>query len=383
MPLTGRVLDILMVEDMEDDALLLLRELGRSGYRVNHHRVDTADAMRCALRERHFDLVLSDYVIPGFGALEALSVLRASGLDLPFIIASGTIGEETAVESMRAGAHDFLLKDRLARLPAAIERELRAAASRRAGREEEEKNRALELARAEAERVSHFKSQFLANMSHELRTPLNAIIGFSELLAAQGSLGSLNDTQREFVGDIIASGHHLLTVINDILDLSAIEAGRVDLRRAPTRLGELVDGALQVGRALAVTQGVTLHSRVADGVPEVNVDPLRLRQVLINLCSNAIKFTRRGGAVTLEVSAHADRVFIAVIDTGVGIRPEDLGRLFREFGRLAQPDGSRIEGTGLGLALSKRLVELHGGQITVTSELGRGSTFTVELPARP
>jgi signal transduction histidine kinase len=240
--------------------------------------------------------------------------------------------------------------------------------------------RDLRDANAQLERRNRSKSEFLANMSHELRTPLHAIIGFSELLHDEIHAANLDPSQRAYVGHILESGRHLLALINDVLDMSRVEAGRIDLRREHTSSHDVALRTAEIVRPLAVKQGVTFDVEASHDAPQIYVDPLRMKQVLYNLLSNAIKFTPKGGRVHLRISSTDDVVTIAVEDTGIGMRAEDLPRLFREFERLETND--EHEGTGLGLALTKRLVELHGGSIHVESELGAGSTFRVELPVR-
>jgi signal transduction histidine kinase len=210
---------------------------------------------------------------------------------------------------------------------------------------------------------------------------LNAIIGFSEILSDEETGDPLSAQQKEHVGFVLSSGRHLLSLINDVLDISKIEAGRVELHRSWVRLQSLLDSVREIGRPLALKQGVTLEvAAVPAEMPAIEVDPIRMKQVLFNLLSNAVKFTPRGGKVRIAATEGAGKLFICVEDTGIGIRQEDLPRLFREFERIEAASGQGPEGTGLGLALTKRLVELHGGAITVTSEPGIGSTFTVELP---
>jgi PAS domain S-box-containing protein len=245
----------------------------------------------------------------------------------------------------------------------------------------EDANRELSRQKERAERESRFKSAFLANMSHELRTPLNAIIGFSELLE-QEIPGPLSKRQAEYVEYVLSSGRHLLSLVNDVLDLSKVEAGRMELSRDWTELDVVVDAARGSVEPLAQKRGVLLSVAVPAGLPQLYIDATRVKQVLYNLLSNAIKFTERGGSVALAVEEQPNQVEVSCRDTGVGIKAEDLPRLFKEFEQLASGGGERPEGTGLGLALTKRLVELHGGQVSVSSEFGHGSRFAFTLPKR-
>jgi signal transduction histidine kinase len=229
----------------------------------------------------------------------------------------------------------------------------------------------------ELDDASRHKSEFLANMSHELRTPLNAVIGFSELL--EGKLfGDLNDKQAEYVADIRTSGRHLLTLINDILDLSKIEAGRMDLQLTPVVLGDVAQNSVALLRERATRQNITLTLDVDPSAGVLDADERMLKQILFNLISNALKFTPEGGRVVVAARGDDGEARIEVRDDGVGIAASDVDRIFEEF---QQVGTSHLqEGTGLGLAISRRFVELHGGSLRVESELGRGSTFTVTLP---
>jgi signal transduction histidine kinase len=241
---------------------------------------------------------------------------------------------------------------------------------------------ALEAKTHEVEVASRHKSEFLANMSHELRTPLNAIIGFSEVLIEQ-MFGEVNAKQLEYLRDIHASGHHLLTLINDVLDLSKVEAGRMELEDNRFDLPELLDNALTLVRERAARQGVRLVLDVQDSLGTWVADPRKLKQVLLNLLSNAVKFTPAGGSVTLRARRIGPALSeIAVIDTGVGIAPDEQALVFEEFRQAGTDYLRKAEGTGLGLALARRFVELQGGTIRVESALGQGSTFSFTVPDR-
>ena len=241
-------------------------------------------------------------------------------------------------------------------------------------REIDEKSRELAAA-------SRHKSEFLANMSHELRTPLNAVIGFSEVLL-QRMFGALNEKQDEYLKDIYASGQHLLSLINDILDLSKIEAGRMELTPAPFHLPSALENAVTLVKERAGRHGIALRVEVDPQLAEIVGDERKIKQVVLNLLSNAVKFTPERGRISLKAGRTDGMVQIAVSDTGIGIAPEDQAAIFEEFRQVGSDETRKQEGTGLGLTLAKRFVELHGGRIWVESEPGRGSTFTFTLPLR-
>jgi signal transduction histidine kinase len=232
----------------------------------------------------------------------------------------------------------------------------------------------------ELESASRHKSEFLANMSHELRTPLNAIIGFSQVLRER-MFGEINEKQREYLEDILSSGNHLLSLINDVLDLSKVEAGQIELEINRFSLREALERGLVMVRERATKDGVQLVLELDPAAELVEGDERRIRQVIFNLLSNAVKFTPPGGRVELKSARLDGEVRISVTDTGPGIATEDQERIFEEFQQTEAGAGQR-EGTGLGLTLSKRLVELHGGRIWVDSEPGEGSAFVFTLPSR-
>ena len=296
----------------------------------------------------------------GYHALVAVPLLRESRLLGGLVVYRQTPGEfsPAIIELLQAFATQSALAIQNARLFTEID----------------DKSRQLEVA-------SRHKSEFLANMSHELRTPLNAIIGFSEVLAER-LFGEINDKQAEYLADILESGRHLLSLINDVLDLAKIEAGRMELERTHLELPKLVEQTLMLVRERAQRRNVALRLAQEERLGAVDADERKVKQVLLNLLSNAIKFTPDGGHVDVRTRVRGDDVEISVSDTGVGIAPEDQAMVFEEFRQVGSA-ARKTEGTGLGLAISKKIVELHGGRIGVTSVPGHGSTFTFTLPLVP
>ncbi|MBI2206648.1 MAG: GAF domain-containing protein [Candidatus Rokubacteria bacterium] len=293
----------------------------------------------------------------GYRALLSVPLLRDEDL-----IGALTVGRQTAGE-FPAGIVD-LLRTFASQSSLAIQ-------NARLFHELEIKSRELEVA-------SRHKSEFLASMSHELRTPLNAVIGFSDVLLEQ-MFGEVNDKQAEYLRDILASGKHLLSLINDILDLSKIEAGRMELDLTEFDLPLAIDNALTLMRERASRRGIALQHAVDERLGEIRADERKVKQVLLNLLSNAVKFTPEGGRIDVRAALADGTVEISVTDTGIGIAPADHTAVFEEFRQVGRAD-RKAEGTGLGLALCRKFVELHGGRIWLKSEVGHGSTFTFTLP---
>jgi signal transduction histidine kinase len=356
----GVPVHVLIVEDSATDAELMVYELRVAGYEPAWERVETETEYLAHL-EPAPDIILADYRLPQFGALRALRLLQERCPEVPLIVISGAIGEDVAVAAMRQGASDYLLKDRLGRLGQAVSNALEQAQLRSRQRQAESANRA--------------KTEFLSRMSHELRTPLTAILGFADIL----EMAELEAKQRECVEIILRAGRHLRDLIDDLLDISRIEAGGLRLLIEPVAIDAVIREVTELMVPQASARHVTLMIQpgAREGWP-VLADRQRLKQVLLNILSNAVKYNREHGSVTVSVQQDRDALRLSVTDTGPGIAPEDLEKLFQPFERLGA-EQSTVEGTGLGLALSKGLVTAMGGILGVASHPGEGTTFWVEL----
>ncbi len=473
-------LRVLIVEDSEDDLFLLLHELRRGGYAPEYVPVCTADTMRAALAERQWDVITSDYNMPGFSALAALNLLQESGLDLPFIVVSGKIGEDQAVAAMKAGAHDYVMKQNLSRLVPAIEREIREADERRRRREAEvalnrqfaqfktifdamnavvyvadmktheviymnqyaaavfgtdwqeahcyklfqgqdgpcefctndqllrdgqsagsitsehhdSRNgrwyqwteRAIEWTDGRMVRLQiavditdikemeRIKDEMISAVSHEMRTPLTAMLGFSEFLLE-------NEVDQEKLRGILQTIHKETERLNDLI------GNFLDLQRLKGQGGSYsemvsVPQLLQQGvKLFTINKG--MHRVTVDcpaDLPPVKGDREKLHQVMINLLSNACKYSPPGSGVVVDASLSEDRIIIAVKDEGIGIPFEMRDRVFERFYRIDNSDRRMVGGTGLGLALVKDIIDAHGGKIWIESRSPRGTAFFISLP---
>jgi signal transduction histidine kinase len=327
---------------------------------------------------------LAEVFVPVTAALRRTLLVLVAMLALSILASIALAGNVTrpittlrqSVASMSAGALDERIAVRTGDELELLADDINAMASQLARTLADLQGKSREVALASAN-----KSEFLANMAHEIRTPLTAVIGFSEVLL-QEMFGELNAKQADYVRDILDAGRHLLAVMNDVLDLSKVEAGQLVLEVAPVWLPELLQHCVQFLHETATRREVWLYLTVADEVGELDADERRIRQVVFNLLTNALKFTHAGGQIELTARRVGDEVEIAVRDTGVGITPEDQARIFGAFQQVREQTAGNAEGTGLGLAIVQRLVELHGGRIWVESTPGQGSVFTFAVPVR-
>jgi signal transduction histidine kinase len=339
--------------------------------RVYPHAVDATSATGTAIATRgvvHFP-DLDRVPDAARQAFKAFGIKAAIGA--PMLWEGKGIG---AIWVARDYAGPFSDKD-IALLRTFADQAVIAIQNARLFREIQDKSRQLEIA-------NQHKSEFLANMSHELRTPLNAIIGFSEVLLER-LFGELNAKQDDYLKDIHSSGRHLLNLINDILDLSKVEAGRMELDLSTFDLPTAIANAMTLIRERAQQHGIAMAQEVAPELGNVVADERKFKQILLNLLSNAVKFTPDGGRIDVSAKSTGDNIIVAVHDTGIGIAPEDQEAVFEEFRQVGSNYTTKQEGTGLGLALTRRFVELHGGRISVHSESGKGSTFSFTLPIKP
>jgi len=380
----------LVFEDREEDSELSLYTLRSAGFEVVADVAQALGDFERLLCAGSYDIILSDYTLPDATGMDAFEALERAGRRIPFILVTGCLGEEKAVECLQRGVSDYVLKDRLARLPSAVarvleEQQLRQERTRaeEALRESEEqlrlRNQELEEQNRRVEAASRMKSEFLANMSHELRSPLNGIIGFTQLLC-DGKVGPIDDAEKECLERVLKSSNHLLHLINDLLDLAKIEAGKFEFLAEQVCISQLVAEVCDSLAPLAEAKQIRVEYQIYPPVEAV-LDPVRFKQIVYNYLSNAIKFTPAAGRVAVKLRPEGNQEFLVeVSDTGAGISEKDIASLFTNFHQLDSGKNKRFQGAGLGLALTRRLVEAQGGRVGVRSVLEKGSTFFAVLP---
>ena len=378
-PAAGAPLRVLILDDSPDDTLLLARALQREGYAPDCLRADSAAAARAALTEREWDVVLSDYTMPAFTALDALALLRALGLDLPFIIVSGTIDETMAVDALRAGAHDFVLKGHLARLAPAIARERREAAARRQQRQTEAalQARTDELAAMTQQLWQAAKlatlGELSASLAHELNNPLFTVsLGIKALQAQMPP----DDPQRAALATLDGEVQRMTRLVANLLQFSRRSTRQV----SSVVVADELTNTLELMAFHVRQRHITVVSDFAPA-PLLHADRQQLRQVFLNLLTNAADAMPQGGTLTARVragpAASPPCAIIELADTGAAIPPEILSRIWEPF-FTTKPEG---KGTGLGLGICRRIVEEHGGAIELESAPGQGTVARLRLPA--
>jgi len=371
----GKPLRVLIVEDSENDALLLLRELKRAGYEPVHERVYTALDMNTALEKQYWDVIISDFVMPQFSGLEALKLVQGKALDIPFIITSGKISDDTAVISMKAGAADYIMKDNLTRLGPAIERELQEKLVRgereKASKSLKEREEELRILR----KIDQLKDEFIGLVSHELRTPLTVILGALNTVMTEEDRLSRKDI-KQLIGDAYYEAETLSDILANLLELARAQANRLQINEEPVNIRETIDTVVKKMSQQILPRQVNI---VCEKSITVNADRVRLQRILHNLLDNAVKYSSSGNKIEVLVKKLNNEVLIGVKDRGIGIPSELQGKLFEPFQRLEQQN-NKATGTGLGLVVCRRLVEAHGGRMWVESQPGQGSTFQFTLP---
>ncbi len=380
-PSEARKASILIVDDDDIVRDIMRAELEADGF----HVAEAGDGVEAcnSCWSRLPDLVIADVVMPRMDGFTLCRELRANPVSqfVPILQATGLDDVVSIEKAYEAGATDFIGKPlKWTILKHRVRYMLRSA---RAFDELRRNQETLIAAKDAAEAASRAKSEFLANMSHELRTPLNAIIGFSTIMR-NGTFGQLSEKYAEYAGMVCDSGTHLLAIINDILDLAKAESYKLELREEDIDIARVIALSSTIVREMADKAGVNYDVTIAEVLPHVRADSAKLRQILINLLGNAVKFTPSGGKVSLSAAATADGgLQFRIADTGIGIPQDKIAVAMSPFGQVDSGLSRRYDGTGLGLPLTKRLVELHGGTFELTSESGKGTIVTVRLPNSP
>ncbi len=375
---------ILFVDDEVATLKTLSAALEDIGYRVTT-AMNGQGALE-QIRKQPFNILITDIQLPDISGLEILEMAKEINPETAVIMITGHASIETAVEAINDGAYAYVLKPAtMSELETIINNALREQRLLIENRELveslQQSNKSLEEANRALEQVSRAKSAFAAKMSHELRTPLNSILGFSEVLLSDRMSPKDKATRNEFLNYIHISTKHLLNLIDGILDLSKVESGKITLELGEFDLAMLIEDVRMTVLPMLTAKKQTLGIEIDEVTSPVLADESKMKQIFLNLISNAHKFTPRGGRIRIVCrSENPHLLHCSVIDDGIGISPQDQQRIFEEFGQVGGSPNNRGQGVGLGLSIAKRLVELHGGNIWLISEMGSGSTFTFSIP---
>jgi len=374
--------NILVVEDEVGIRAPLCAILQDTGYKVSG--LDKGAKALEMIRNQPFNVVITDIRLPDVDGMEILGLAKEIDPDVAVIVITGYDSLETAVEAVNEGAYTYFVKpanmdEVKTTIINALRQQRLSHENKRLVDDLQRSNKLLFEANKQLKKTTETKSAFLASMSHELRTPLNVIIGFSELMIDKVP-GEINEEQRQCLNDILSSSKQLLSLINEVLDLSKIESGKVELRLSNIVLTKVIESLKSTLMPILATRKQSLDIEIEEGLPPVYTDEAKLRQVFLNLLTNAINFTSDGGKLKIEAIRDGDWCQVSVIDNGTGIKKEDQERIFEPFTRIDVLPQEKREGTGLGLAITKQLVDMSGGKIWVESEYGKGSQFTFTVP---
>lgn len=380
--MTAQRTTIIVVEDEEGVRATLSGILEDTGYRVIG--VGTKEKAAEVIQQSPFDIIITDIRLPDVGGMEILELAKELNPDSAVIMMTGYASVETAVDAVNQGAYAYFVKpvnpDELKTTIAnALRQQRLAQENKRLVESLQCSNKLLFEANEESKKATQAKSEFMANMSHELRTPLNVIIGFSELMLDEVP-GKINVEQRQSLNDILSSGKHLLGLINDVLDLSKIESGKMELKLRHFSLPAVIESLRRIMMPVLAPKNQTLEINLEEGLNNVYADRDKIRQVLLNILSNATKFSPDGGRLKVEATRDDKWYMVSVIDSGIGIRCEDQERIFEPFCQLDNAMTRENGGTGLGLTIARQIIERHGGRIWMESEYKTGSRFTFTLP---
>ncbi|MFC1980686.1 ATP-binding protein [Chloroflexota bacterium] len=336
------------------------------------------------IHSSRFDVVITDIKLPDVGGMEVLELAKEINPDAAVIMMTGYASIETAVDAVNQGAYAYFVKpvnpDEIKTTIAnALRQQRLSLENKRLVEDLQHSNKLLFEINEQLRQATQAKSEFLAHMSHELRTPLNVVIGFSELML-DGVPGDINEEQKQCLSDILDNGNRLLNLINDILDLSKIESGKMELNLKDVGLNAVVASLCRNLNTMIAPRKQSLEVSLEEGLPPVRADKDKIGQVLLNLLSNATKFTPNGGKLMVEAIKEDNWCRVSVIDNGIGIMEKDRERIFESFCQLENPLVGEGGGTGLGLTIARQIVEKHGGRIWVESEYGKGSRFSFTLP---
>lgn len=389
-----KIIRLLIIEDSDDDLFILVRTLKIMEYEPVYERILNEVQMRNALKSAIWDLIIADYVLPDFNASAALKILQEKNMDIPFIIVSGTISEEIAVNALKSGASDFMSKNNLSRLGPAIERELREVKVRNDKKKADEE---LKSNYEKLKELNKLKSNCLSIISHEIRTPLTIIRGYLSFLL-KGMAGQLNPQQREFIDIVDSNSKRINAIIEDLIDVSKIEAGIIHIEKSRGDIVQLLKSAIKDMGYIASNKHINLIDEINLDKMELDIDKNRIQQVFVNLINNAIKFSLPNTSVKIgavlelvnkttpvltfkHIKENTSVVKIYFQDEGFGIKENNLEKIFENFYQVEDANNRKHEGIGIGLSIVKKIIDAHGGLVWAESAgLNQGSVFKIILP---